>query len=52
MFQALGEDELAALDSLFITDLTTLRTLWNELRPMLPIPRRRICAIWSLATDG
>jgi len=29
---ALGQDDLAQIDALFITDLTTLRTPWNELK--------------------
>ena len=29
---ALSEDDLARIDALFITDLTTLRTPWNELK--------------------
>src|SRR5262249_28694427 len=32
VFEALSEDDLARIDTLFITDLTTLRTPWNELK--------------------
>jgi hypothetical protein len=32
VFEALSEDDLARIDALFITDLTTLRTPWNELK--------------------
>ncbi len=32
VFRALGEDDLAQIDALFLTDLTTLRTPWNELK--------------------
>jgi Domain of unknown function (DUF4158) len=32
VFDALSEDDLAGIDTLFITDLTTLRTPWNELK--------------------
>jgi Domain of unknown function (DUF4158)/Tn3 transposase DDE domain len=32
VFNALTQDDLARIDALFITDLTTLRTPWNELK--------------------
>ena len=32
VFNALSQDELARIDTLFITDLSTLRTPWNELK--------------------
>jgi Domain of unknown function (DUF4158) len=32
VFEALSKDQLASIDALFITDLTTLRTPWNELK--------------------
>jgi Tn3 transposase DDE domain len=32
VFSALSQDDLARIDALFITDLTTLLTLWNELK--------------------
>jgi hypothetical protein len=31
-FTALSQDDLARIDALFITDVTTLRTPWNELK--------------------
>ncbi len=32
VFRALSQDDLAQIDALFLTDLTTLRTPWNELK--------------------
>jgi len=32
VFKALTDDDLAQIDALFLTDLTTLRTPWNELK--------------------
>jgi hypothetical protein len=32
VYDALSEDDLARIDGLFISDLTTLRTPWNELK--------------------
>ena len=32
VFSVLSQDDLGRIDALFITDLTTLRTPWNELK--------------------
>jgi TnpA family transposase len=32
VFEALSEDDLATIEALFVTDLTTLRTPWNEVK--------------------
>jgi hypothetical protein len=32
VYEALSEDDLAKIDRLFITDLTTLRSPWNDLK--------------------
>jgi hypothetical protein len=62
VYDALSEDELARIDALFISDLTTLRTPWNELKadagnPTLThlrdlVARHRWLAAQSVGTEA
>jgi hypothetical protein len=62
VFHALRADDLVRIDALFITDLTTLRTPWNELKADAPNPtlthlrdlvaRRRWLATQTVGTDA